>query len=227
MIDQHAIQPMQSDRKPNIATARAEILELIEALRLKRRASEGPVAPRTTGWRPERVPAGEYRDLVERVRESQRRLRRRKSHSSIPPDHQALEKRVLRLEERVYAPKQSVRPAALATADTNEEWTFEGVIQGQMVSDMLQLVSSNSMTGLFLVQNETERCELFFDEGKMVHAAAKDVEGEKAFFSAFALEQGTYHFRETTELPEKRSITGSTQFLILEALRQIDEAQGE
>src|SRR5512134_956483 len=97
---------MQSGRRSQIATARAEILDLIEVLRAKRRTTDRPVAvaARTNGWRP--VPAGEYGDLVERVRESQRRLRRRRGQSSIPPDTLGLEKRVLRLEERVYAPKQ-------------------------------------------------------------------------------------------------------------------------
>jgi hypothetical protein len=95
-----------------------------------------------------------------------------------------------------------------------------------MLSDMLQLVSSNAMSGLFVVEGEGVRCELYFDEGRMCHAKSKDLEGEQAFFSAFGFEQGKYRFRESTELPEARTINSSTQFLILEALRQIDEANG-
>ena len=31
---------------------------------------------------------------------------------------------------------------------------FSGLIEGQLLSDMLQLVSSNSLTGMFVVEND-------------------------------------------------------------------------
>ena len=61
----------------------------------------------------------------------------------------------------------------------------------------------------------------------MFHAVGPDMVGELAFFAAFGAENGHYSFRETLELPEERTIDGSTQLLILEALRQIDEGNKE
>ena len=50
------------------------------------------------------------------------------------------------------------------------------------------------------------------------------MEGESAFFAAFAFQSGRYSFLETTDLPTTATIEGNTQFLVLEALRQMDEA---
>jgi hypothetical protein len=96
-----------------------------------------------------------------------------------------------------------------------------------MVADMLQTVSSNGMSGVFVVEIEGEQTELYFDEGRMCHAQSGDLVGEQAFFAAFGAQAGRYFFRETTELPEAKTIDASTQLLILEALRQIDESSRE
>lgn len=220
-----------------VADTRAEILSLIATLRTTvgggpRSASPdlGAATVRAEQGPPPATPG--YGQLVERVHELQRQVRSRSSHSSIPPLVRGLEQRLIRLEERMYAQKPSVRapePAAGAAGkESDEGWTFTGVIQGQLLSDMLQLVSSNLMSGLFVVEGDGTCCELYFDEGRMCHAAANGgLEGEKAFFSAFSFEQGKYRFRETKDLPEARTIKSSTQFLILEALRQIDEVQNE
>ena len=101
--------------------------------------------------------------------------------------------------------------------------TFSGLIKGQMLSDMLQLVSSNSMSGIFVIENDMTSCTLYFDEGRICHAACADVTGEEAFFTAFALQSGRYHFKEMAELPPERTISAGTQFLVLEALRRMDE----
>jgi hypothetical protein len=135
---------------------------------------------------------------------------------------QNLEMRVARLEERL---SRSMRPP-VAAAEAQPPPTFSGVIQDQMLSDMLQLVSSNGLSGIFVVEDEQTRSTLYFDEGAICHAEAPGMTGEMAFFTAFGIQNGRYSFRQTTELPSERTVTGSTQFLILEALRQIDENGG-
>ncbi len=113
-------------------------------------------------------------------------------------------------------------PDPLTTAD----WTLGGLLQEGLLADLLQLVSANVMSGVFSVMCETNRVDLFFNEGELHHATSDDGQsGESAFFAAMAVEQGRYCFRETTDLPTERTISNKTQFLILEALRQIDEAR--
>jgi hypothetical protein len=189
-------------RSSCIAADRAEILGLIDKLSSvrKERASRRPVAP----------PA----ELTGMSRAAMLALVR------------SLEVRVTMLEERqVRSARKSSLPAP-ANGQPEVKYTFSGFIQGQMLSDMLQLVSSNNMSGKFVVKNEHQQSTLYFEQGRVCHGVAGDLEGEQAFFAAFAFESGVYHFEETAELPEDRTVNSSTQFLILEALRQIDESHG-
>lgn len=119
-------------------------------------------------------------------------------------------------------------PEAVATADRDlADCTFSGLIEGQLLSDMLQLVSSNALTGVFVVENEDARTEIFFEEGRICHAVGPNLVGELAFFAAFGSDHGRYSFWEVADLPEERTISSGTQLLILEALRQIDEKSNE
>jgi hypothetical protein len=134
-----------------------------------------------------------------------------------------LESRLSRIEETLThhpkAPEGSRREPPLKDA------TFSGMIQGQMLSDMLQLVSSNSMSGIFIVENDLAQWTLYIDQGRICHASSGDVTGEAAFFAAFATESGKYHFKEMAELPPERTISAGTQYLVLEALRRMDESR--
>jgi hypothetical protein len=118
------------------------------------------------------------------------------------------------------------KPAgAVAKAARQDEprYTFRGVIQGELLSDMLQLVSSNALGGVFTIQGDQARFVLYFDEGQLCHAEGGGASGEAAFFAAFANREGEYTFLESSEGPAERTISANTQFLILEALRQLDE----
>ncbi len=130
-------------------------------------------------------------------------------------------------EQPAHAPEKRSRPASDRVRSSVPSYAFSGRIQGQMVADMLQTVSSNGMSGVFVVEFEGEQTELYFDEGRMCHAKSGELVGEQAFFAAFGAQSGRYFFRETTELPEQKTIDASTQLLILEALRQIDESSRE
>ena len=138
---------------------------------------------------------------------------------------QSMEQRLAQIEERLQSgvPQQKAGPAQLPRPEAN--YTLSGVIQGELLSDILQLVSSNSLTGIFIVMGEEGKFTLYFQEGQIVHATGPDNLGEPAFYGAFAVMEGRYTFEETDSFSEERTITGNTQFLILEALRQIDESR--
>ncbi len=132
--------------------------------------------------------------------------------------------RLSRLEEQVSKKPPSTPPAAGGSAPTNA--MFSGILKGQMLSDMLQLVSSNQMSGIFVIESEVGTCTLYFFEGRIRHAVGEDVTGEEAFFAAFASQEGRYHFTETQDLPAETTVSSGTQFLVLEALRRMDETSG-
>ncbi len=227
--------------------ARGEILRLVSVLRSRRRSQEGRAATVAQEPTPARTAEPPEPPLRQRVLQRQqeladlRQLRQwLQAHLSELKSSDAalerLEQAVKRVEEKlgrsqlgsVAVPKATRAPAVLHRAASDRpSYAFSGRIQGQMVADMLQTVSSNGMSGVFVVEIEDERTELYFEEGRMCHAKSGDLTGEPAFFAAFSAESGRYFFRELQELPAERTINASTQLLILEALRQIDEKNRE
>lgn len=136
-----------------------------------------------------------------------------------------VEARLTRVEERLnqVPGHRSARPPAGAQSHC----LMGGTLRQDLLSDILQLLSSNSVTGRFVVRRDGVEYVVWLENGAIFHTVAPGLQGDAAFFAVFGLEAGQYFFEETTELPAERTITASTQFLILEALRQIDESQSD
>ncbi len=126
-------------------------------------------------------------------------------------------------QPNVRVSKNPSAPPKIEAGSENRRHLLSGRIQGTMLPDFLQLVSSNDKTGIFALEHDGERIELFFSSGHLCHAQSRNMSGQSAFFAAMAFEDGTFSFEETQEVPEEKTIDGNTQFMILEALRQIDE----
>jgi hypothetical protein len=205
------------ENKTVVAEKRAEILGMITQLRAKKHGRGG--LPRVMTTSP---PA------------SKRAAAPSKASAPINGDTslgglmrmmQNLDSRLMRIEDDLRdRPKSADASNGKSQKKPPiDDPTFSGVIQGQMLSDMLQLVSSNQMSGIFIIENDLTSCTLYFDEGRICHAANADTSGEDAFFAAFALGSGRYHFKEMTQLPPERTVSAGTQYLVLEALRRMDE----
>lgn len=195
---------------PNVAERRREILGMITRLDTARRVE-----------RPGRAPAS-------RLRQSSAPSTRAMSPNA--PDAsvaglalllQNVEARLARVEERLNRPRSV---PAVPYGGPPADATFFGLIKGQMLSDMLQLVTSNRMSGIFVIEGDLSKCSLYFDEGRICHAQNGSMTGEDAFFAAFGAQSGRYHFTESVDLPEERTVSGGTQYLVLEALRRMDES---
>jgi len=204
----------------------------------KRPPTDGSRVP---SHEPPAAPRGQRSRLEKRRRELEEIKRLRERIEAQPPKPavpkaeppsnnaevtlKAIEGRLARMEDRIFGKGDGAPvPQALPPAEQVPGQTFGGVIQGDILSDMLQLVSGNAMSGVFRVKNGSASIDLFCEEGKICHAAGEGLSGESAVFAAFAFTEGTYAFRRTNELPEEKTITANTQFLILEALRKIDES---
>lgn len=232
----------------SIARKRDEILGLIERMNRSAEDEPPPRPPRAALGRRER-PAPDPQTLTTQVKRAlaarTEAIRRRPARELVPAPARrvvgenrdaSLVDRVARVERRLDEvlaylvdlphPAATAEPVAPAQLPTDAgDWTFAGVIQEGILADMLQLVSSNVMSGVFSVVGDGAPIEMFFHEGELKHAQCGELEGESAFFAAMATEQGRYSFRESKEPPPKQTISNKTQFLILEALRQIDEAR--
>jgi hypothetical protein len=234
-----------------IADRKAEILRLI-----KRVSSEdhllpaanpdpGPVPPRLEAppkkprqkkpqplHKPTKRETHLHQELT-RIQKQRRQLEGGLVDDLVHKLYRGLEDRVATLEKSVAAqagggngaPAQAPQPPAPGTLD----FVLGGKIQEGLMADILQLVSSNILSGVFTVDHLETTLKLYFKDGEICHAQGDGLSGESAVFAALALDDGQFYFEETEDLPEERTIENKTQFLILEALRQIDEerAQGK
>jgi hypothetical protein len=221
------------------------ILQRLHELRSQRLASvpdvptESPPAParaqrsRTGRWGRAKAPA-DADELGPRVHRLEERLR-------------TLERLFIESPDRPNAPRAAQKSAGPATpqgagaaaaaatghATTSGESGYDspsyqltGAVKSGLLPDILQLLAQNQKTGRFslFVPERQGRLDLFFRGGEMAHAKAGNLEGEAAFFAFMvaAQQQGIYGFLDGEET-EKRTINGKAEFLILEALRRIDE----
>jgi hypothetical protein len=229
----------------SIRRERAEILRLIGRLRHSQERAPSPALARVVRGIAENVPSPRARrsDLpptvelpldarAERLAQRRRDLEevqalRRRVEDTAPSTGvmrilRSLEERLVRIEERLAS------GGALGSGPAPAEvHALAGVIQPGLLADILQLVSSNTLSGVFRVDAGTVHYHLFFDEGQIVHADGPALQGEEAFYAAFAVTEGKFIFDEGAIEGGEATITGNTQFLILEALRRIDEVQGE
>lgn len=168
-------------------------------------------------------------EILGMIRRLEARRRTRPFPSNAPSAAQSglalvlqnIEARLTRIEETMSRRRSIAAPAKGGPPD---DAMFFGLIKGQMLSDMLQLVTSNGLSGVFVIENDLSKCTLYFDEGKICHAENGNMTGEDAFFAAFGAQSGTYHFTESVDMPAERTVSVGTQYLVLEALRRMDES---
>lgn len=207
----------------SVEKTRAEILRLIAKVH-----GTDAAAPRGS------AAAATARAAVEGTLRARRaeldRLKQQREYFAAKLSRTPLVDRVAQLERRLAEIEGrgagDGKPATLPTAPgaaVPSDAVFGGMIRETMLGDMLQLVTSQAMSGVFTVTDGAQQVLMYFYEGQIHHATAGQIEGEDAVFAAMTIQKGAYYFRETAQLPEQRTISANTQFLILEALRRIDE----
>lgn len=208
----------------SIAAERQEILRLITRMR-------GAVHPGNgrgnNGANSKRL--AQHREDLGRIREARQRIESQllDGDGALHELFRKLEQRVADIEARLG---NGASPKPLPEAPKElpaSNYALTGEIKEGFLADILQLLSSNEMTGVFTVEDRDSRVLLYYREGEVFHAEGEGTAGESAFFAAMAMDSGHFHFDETDKLPEERTINSQTQFLVLEALRQIDEARAQ
>lgn len=122
------------------------------------------------------------------------------------------------IAQRVHALQG--RPSPVATLRDD----FRGELQQVSVLDLLQLLSMNRRTGVLSVSTAVGAGEVRLDDGAVVDAYYRRLEGEKALFRLLAERDGTFAFTSGPSGGPGR-ITSSTRALLMDGLRQLDEIQ--
>lgn len=99
---------------------------------------------------------------------------------------------------------------------------FTGMLRRVGLQDILQLECLARSSVVLEVRAGENRGLIFVKDGQIIHAEVGEQEGEMAFNRLLALGGGEFEMRPWTE-PPRSSISGSWEFLLMEAARARDE----
>jgi len=101
---------------------------------------------------------------------------------------------------------------------------FRGVLRRVGLQDVLQMECLARSSSVLEVSNAETHGNIFVRDGQIIHAQAGDLTGEEAFNRLMSLTGGQFNLKPFVE-PPTMTISGSWEFLLMEAARQRDEAQ--
>ncbi len=104
----------------------------------------------------------------------------------------------------------------------------DGVLRGSLsqmnVIDLVQSLEMGRKSCALTLTNESEKCEMYFSEGQVTHAAYGSLTGDQAVFKVLRWTGGNFqiNFEGKTS---KQTTTLNTQGLLMEGLRMLDESK--
>jgi len=108
-------------------------------------------------------------------------------------------------------------------AHKTEQSGFVGSVSDMSLADIVQIKGVNRYSGCLVVEHHSKNGVIFFREGDVVHAEQEGLIGEEAFYSIMGWGVGTFR-SEPKVSTTSRTIEQSLGFLVLEALRRLDES---
>ena len=107
-----------------------------------------------------------------------------------------------------------------------QEAPQEGVIRGRLAEmnmiDLLQSLELGQKTCALTVTRDSENCRMFFAEGQISHAELGSVVGDDAVYQVVSWPDGSFEI-DFNARSDQQSTTRTTQSLLMEALRILDE----
>lgn len=130
------------------------------------------------------------------------------------------------LKEAVQRIKRVIDKVALEKMSTSS--SSDGIVRGNLsqmnVIDLVQSLEMGRKSCLLTLTGDGEKCEMYFSEGQVSHAMYGSLKGDQAVFKVLAWTGGNFQINfegKTTQ----QSTTLNTQGLLMEGLRQLDEAR--
>jgi len=98
-----------------------------------------------------------------------------------------------------------------------------GSLAQMNVLDLLQSLDMGRKTCALTLTNNGDRCKMFFTDGQINHAAYGDLKGDAAVYKVLAWTGGGFEI-DFAGSSSEQTTTQSTQGLLLEGLRMLDES---
>jgi hypothetical protein len=104
----------------------------------------------------------------------------------------------------------------------------EGVVRGSLsqmnVIDLVQSLEMGRKSCLLTLTSDNEKCEMYFKEGQVPHAAYGSLTGDVAVFKVLSWAGGSFQINFEGKTKQKTT-TLNTQGLLMEGLRLLDESR--
>lgn len=101
--------------------------------------------------------------------------------------------------------------------------TTAGLLSEMSLIDWMQSLEQGRKTCTLLLRSGQETCKLFFNQGQVTHARCGPLEGNEAVYKVLTWVNGEWEV-DFTKTSSERTTTMSTQGLMMEGLRLLDEA---
>jgi hypothetical protein len=126
---------------------------------------------------------------------------------------------------RARRPDLQPGPTSVAQRSDKRYVTLAGDIAIISVFDAIQVVENAKLTGALVLSNERQLGRVLFNGGKIVDAEAGGVTGGEGFRRIVEISNGNFEFQKSErEFPTRIQAASNTN-LILDTLRQLDEAK--
>lgn len=113
-----------------------------------------------------------------------------------------------------------------ASRRTSQVRTMSGSIAEIPLPDLMQLFGASKKSGVLVIRTEHDTGKVFFDTGAVVYATINDnydIAPQKSLFRILTWNDGTFDMDPPEEREFLEPISMSTEGILMEAMRQIDE----
>ncbi len=112
--------------------------------------------------------------------------------------------------------------ASRSPASLTGRTRFTGSIQDMAVVDLLQTFEVSRKSGVVHLTTPTQDAHVYFREGKVIDADCGRLRGEEAIYRALIWNEADFEV-EFTAVKNDDTIGGSTQAILMEGMRRVDE----
>jgi response regulator RpfG family c-di-GMP phosphodiesterase len=123
--------------------------------------------------------------------------------------------RIKRIVDRIALEKMA--------RNTSGDGVLRGSLQQMNVIDLIQSLELSRKTCRLTLTNAGEQCDIYANEGQVIHAAYSPLVGDEAVYKVLTWTDGNFQI-DFTATTSEQTTTRSTQGLLMEGLRLLDEA---
>lgn len=102
---------------------------------------------------------------------------------------------------------------------------FQGDLSQMSIVDLLQTMEFGQKTGILHLEKANHTAKIYVKQGRVVHAVCDNLVGERAVYRTLMWAEGQFQIDFKKALQTQETIQVSTQALIMEGMRRIDELE--